>query len=322
VGSQRYVLRKILQAIVTLLFVLAFNFYLFRIMPGDPIKLLARSQHLTRVDIANQISELGLDKPLIEQTGIYLKDTLTGNLGISLRSGSSVTSLIGHRLWPTVLLVGLATLLSTVIGVLIGIKGGWKRGSAFDTTSLYGSLVLYAMPEGWLGMILLITFAGVLGWFPAGQYESAQSPAGLSHVVDVANHLFLPCLTLTLGYLGEYAIIMRSSLLEVMGEDFVTTARAKGVPDRLIRSRHAVPNAFLPTFTLIFYSFGFVLGGSVIIEWVFSWPGLGLLTFEAIGQKDYPVIQGTFLVFSGAVIFFNLLADMFYGYLDPRIREA
>jgi peptide/nickel transport system permease protein len=322
VGSQRYVLRKILQAVVTLLFVLAFNFYLFRIMPGDPIRLLARSQHLTRADIAQQISQLGLDKPLIEQTGIYLKETLMGHLGISLRSGASVTSLIAHRLWPTVLLVGLATLLSTVIGVLIGIKGGWKRGSAFDTTSLFGSLVLYAMPEGWLGMILLITFAGVLGWFPAGQYASAQSPAGLSHIVDVANHLFLPCLTLTLGYLGEYAIIMRSSLLEVMGEDFVTTARAKGVPDRLIRSRHAVPNAFLPTFTLIFYSFGFVLGGSVIIEWVFSWPGLGLLTFEAIGQKDYPVIQGTFLVFSGAVIFFNLLADMLYGYLDPRIREA
>jgi peptide/nickel transport system permease protein len=322
VGSQRYVLRKVLQAIVTLLFVLAFNFYLFRIMPGDPIRLLARSQHLTRADVAEQISELGLDKPLIEQTGIYLKDTLTGNLGISLRSGESVTSLIAHRLWPTVLLVGLATLLSTVIGVLIGIKGGWKRGSAFDTTSLFGSLVLYAMPEGWLGMILLITFAGVLGWFPAGQYASAESPAGLSHVVDVANHLFLPCLTLTLGYLGEYAIIMRSSLLEVMGEDFVMTARAKGVPDRMIRSRHAVPNAFLPTFTLIFYSFGFVLGGSVIIEWVFSWPGLGLLTFEAIGQKNYPIIQGTFLLFSGAVIFFNLLADMLYGYLDPRIREA
>jgi peptide/nickel transport system permease protein len=231
-----------------------------------------------------------------------------------------VTELIGDRLWPTVLLVGLATLLSTAFGILIGIKGAWKRGSAFDTTSLMSSLVLYSMPEGWLGMILLIIFAGLLGWFPAGAYQSSAGLAGVQHVVDVLNHLFLPCLTLTLGYIGEYAIIMRSSLLEVMGEDFITTARAKGVQDRLVRRRHAVPNALLPTFTLVFYSFGFVLGGSVIVEAVYSWPGLGQLTYQAINELDYPVIQGIFLLFSAAVIFFNLLADVLYGYLDPRIR--
>lgn len=321
-GSQRYVLRKILQGLATLLFVLAFNFYLFRVMPGDPIRLLARSQHLTQADIADQISSLGLDKPLPAQFLVYLKDTVTGNLGISIRSGVPVRQLITGRMWPTILLVGTATLLSTVIGVLIGIKGGWRRGSLFDTSSLFGSLVLYAMPEGWLGMILLITFAGLLGWFPAGQYASATTMTGFSHVVDVANHLFLPCLTLTLGYLGEYAIIMRSSLLEMMSEDFVMTARAKGVPDRLVRRRHVVPNAILPTFTLVFYSFGFILGGSVIVEAVYSWNGLGLMTFVAIDQLDYPVLQGIFLVFSAAVIFFNLLADMLYGYLDPRIREA
>jgi peptide/nickel transport system permease protein len=322
VGTQRYVLRKTFQATVTLLFVLVFNFYLFRIMPGDPVRLLARSQHLSPEDIADQISSLGLDKPLVEQAGIYLRNTLTGDLGISLRSGEPVTEIISAKLWPTILLVGIATLLSTAIGVLVGIKGAWRRGSTFDTTSLFGSLVLYAMPEGWLGMILLITFGGLLGWFPTGQYASTASGGGLSHVVDVANHLFLPCLTLTLGYLGEYAIIMRSSLMEVMSEDFVMTARAKGVPDRLVRRRHAVPNAILPTFTLVFYSFGFVLGGSVIIEAVYSWPGVGQLTYTAIGQLNYPVLQGIFLLFSAAVIFFNLLADMLYGYLDPRVREA
>ncbi len=321
-GARRYLLRKTLHALATLLFVLAFNFYLFRVMPGDPILLLARSQHLSRADVAEQIHVLGLDRPLPEQFVIYLRETLTGNLGISLRSGIPVIDLIGDRLWPTVLLVGLATLLSTVLGLLVGIKGGWRRGSVFDTTTLMGSLVLYSMPEGWLGMILLILFAGVLGWFPAGQYASPAPLAGLAHVVDVLNHLTLPVLTLTLGYIGEYAIIMRSSLLEVMGEDFILTARAKGVPDTLVRRRHAVPNALLPTFTLVFYSFGFVLGGSVIIEAVYSWPGLGQLTYQAINELDYPIIQGVFLIFSAAVIFFNLLADILYGYIDPRIREA
>jgi peptide/nickel transport system permease protein len=303
-------------------FVLAFNFVLFRVMPSDPVQILARSQHLTREDIEQQIAELGLDKSLPEQFVIYMRETLKGNLGVSIRNGRDVTELIGNRLWPTVLLVGLATFLSTVFGLLIGIKGAWRRGSLFDTSSLMGSLVLYSMPEGWLGMILLIFFAGTLGWFPAGQYESAAQLTGFAHAVDVLNHLFLPCLTLTLGYIGEYAIIMRSSLLETMGEDFVQTARAKGLQEKLVRRRHAVPNAFLPTFTLVFYSFGYVLGGAIIVETVYSWPGIGLLEYDAIQELDYPIIQGVFLLFSAAVIFFNFLADILYGYLDPRIREA
>jgi peptide/nickel transport system permease protein len=322
VSSQRYLLRKTLHALGTLLFVLTFNFYLFRVMPGDPVQLLARSQHLSRVDIADQIASLGLDKPLPEQFLVYMRETLTGNFGLSVRSAVPVTELITSRLWPTVLLVGLATILSTLFGLLIGIKGAWRRGSLFDTSSLFGSLMLYSMPEGWLGMLLLILFAGLLGWFPAGQYQSPAELTGFAHVVDVANHLFLPCLTLTLGYIGEYAIVMRSSVLEVMNEDFVTTARAKGLRDRDVRRRHAVPNAVLPTLTLVFYSFGFILGGSVIIEAVFSWPGLGLLTYDSIGELDYPILQAVFLLFSAAVIVFNLAADLLYGYLDPRIRQA
>jgi len=322
VSSQRYLLRKTLHAVGTLLFVLAFNFYLFRVMPGDPIQLLARSQHLSRADIADQIASLGLDQPLPQQFLTYLRETLTGNFGVSVRSAVPVTELIAGRLWPTTLLVGLATILSTVFGLLIGIKGAWRRGSLFDTSSLFGSLMLYSVPEGWLGMLLLIMFAGWLGWFPAGQYESPAELTGFAHVVDVANHLFLPCLTLTLGYIGEYAIVMRSSLLEVMNEDFVMTAQAKGLRDKEVRRGHAVPNALLPTLTLVFYSFGFVLGGAVIVETVFSWPGLGLLTYKAIGELDYPVIQAVFLLFSAAVIVFNLAADILYGYLDPRIKQA
>jgi peptide/nickel transport system permease protein len=321
VGARRYVARKIFQAILTLFFVLTANFFMFRVMPGDPIALLARSQKLTPELIAEQRAEFGLDEPLPQQYVVYLRQTLTGQLGLSFRSARPVWDEISGRIWPTVLLVGTGTILASTIGIWMGTRGGWNRGSRFDTSTLYGSLVLYSTPEGWLGMILLLVFAGWLGWFPAGGYETGGY-TGFARIVDIANHLVLPCLTLTLGYVGSYAIVMRSSLLEVMREGFVLTARAKGVPDRLVLRRHAGPNAFLPTFTLIFLSFGFVLGGAIIIETVFSWPGLGLLTYEAINNVDYPMLQGIFLLTSTFVIVFNLVADLTYGYLDPRIREA
>jgi peptide/nickel transport system permease protein len=314
-----YLGRKLFHAAATLFFVLAFNFVLFRVMPGDPISLLTRSERLTPADVAELRAAYGLDEPIPQQFVNYLGDVLTLDLGVSLRSGLPVSTLIGERVWPTVLLVGVGTVLATVLGVLIGIKGGWSRGSRFDTTTLYGSLVLYSMPEGWLGMLLLITFAGSLGWLPAGGFSSGDD-TGLGAVFDVANHLLLPCLTLTLGYIGEYAIVMRSSLLETVNEDYIQTAKAKGVPDRLIRRRHAVPNAILPTFTLIFLSFGYLLGGAIVIEAVFSWPGLGELTYDAIRQLDYPVIQAIFLITSTMVILFNLVADLLYGRLDPRVR--
>jgi peptide/nickel transport system permease protein len=315
-------LRKVLHAVATLVFVLAFNFVLFRAI-GDPVKLLTRtSVHLDPEEQQALREEFGIDDPLPQQFVNYLGDTLRGEFGYSFISGRPVIVVVSEKVWPTVLLVGVATILSTVIGILIGIKGGWQRGSTFDTSSLLGSLTLYSMPEGWLGMILLITFAGTLGWFPAGGMESSDPLTGFAHVLDVAKHLFLPCLTLTLGYLGEFAIIMRSSLIEVMDEEFVHTARAKGVRDKDVRRRHAVPNALLPTFTLAFYSIGFILGGAVIIEEVFSWPGLGQLTYAAIEGSDYPVIQAVFLLSSAAVILFNLFADVMYGYLDPRVKEG
>jgi peptide/nickel transport system permease protein len=259
-GSRRYLLRKCLQAVVTLWFVLTFNFFLFRVLPGDPVGLLARSEHFTPEDVARLQHDQGLDLPVLQQYVVYLKNVLTGNLGESLRTGIPVRELIGSRMWPTVLLVGLGTLLASWLGVLIGIRGWWRRGSRFDTNSQYTSLVLYSMPEGWLGMLLLLVFSGWLHWFPAGGYSGGDR-TGVAHFVDVLDHLFLPLLTLTLGYIGSYSIVMRSSMIDTINEDFVQTARAKGVPDRLVRSKHVVPNAFLPTFTLIILSFGFVLGG-------------------------------------------------------------
>ena len=316
-----YLARKLLHAFFTLLFVLAFNFFLFRIMPSDPVSINARSGRLTDADVEEQLENFGLLDPMPTQFLKFLGNTLLGDFGTSFRSGGPVVSDISDRVWPTVLLVGLSTILATVFGVMIGIKGAWERGGAFDNSTLFGSLVFYSMPEGWLGMILILIFVGWLGWFPAGGYTSGTE-TGVAYIVDVARHLFLPCLTLTLGYIGEYAIVMRSSVLEVKNEEFVATARAKGVKDKDVRRRHAVPNALLPTLTLVFYSFGFVLGGAIIVEYVFSWPGLGSLTFDAINDLDYPMLQAIFLLTSAAVILFNLFADILYGYLDPRVRET
>ena len=320
-SPRRYVGRKVLQALATLVFVLTVNFLLFRILPGDPVSLLARSQRLTEQDIAELQRELGLDQPLAQQYVTYMGQMVTGNLGVSLLTGDEVSSIVASRVWPTFLLVGLGTLFATLIGVWIGVKGAWRRGGAFDRSSLLTSLALYSTPEGWLGMLFLLVFAGILGWFPAGGYVT-QGLEGFARIVDIAEHLFLPVLTLTLGYVGEYAIVMRSSMLDVLHEDFVTSARAKGVPEPEIRRRHVVPNAFLPTFTLIFLNIGFVLGGAVVIEAVFSWPGLGRLAYDSIERVDYPVIQGVFLIASVGVIVFNLVADIAYGFLDPRVRGA
>jgi peptide/nickel transport system permease protein len=312
----RYIARKVGWALLTLWFILTANFFLFRVMPGDPVALLARSQRLSPEALEHQRLLYGLDQPLPQQYVTYLRETLQGDLGVSIISGDSVWSMVASRLWPTVLLVGLGTIIAAIIGVSAGIRGGWTRGSSFDHGGLYSALVLYATPEGWLGMLLLIMFAGTLGWFPAGGYSTSAG----SGATDVANHLVLPVLTLALGYVGQFMIVMRSSMLEVKDEPYITTARAKGLPDPLVRRRHAVPNAFLPTFTLIVLSFGFVLGGAIVVETVFSWPGIGLLTYQAIKDQDYPVLQAVFLLSSAAVIAANLIADITYGYLDPRVE--
>jgi peptide/nickel transport system permease protein len=325
VGGRRYFLSKILAAVATLFFVVSFNFVLFRVMPGDPVRLLARAQGLELSQQAQRelIEDLGLNDPLPEQYLNYLGDLLRGDLGDSFIYGEPVTTVMARFLWPTVLLVGTATILMTVIGLFLGIRGGWNRGSKGDLASMGFSLVLYSMPEFWLGMMLLVLFATTLGWFPQGGYQSVQTDvSGFANVVDVLNHLFLPMITLTLAYIGEYYLLMRSSLLEVLGEEYITAARAKGIFENQVLWRHAVRNALLPTVTLVALSFGFVLGGAVTVELVFSYPGLGLLTFEALDFQDYALLQGLFLLSSTAVIVANLGADLLYARLDPRVKEA
>jgi peptide/nickel transport system permease protein len=323
VEARGYLISKVLQAVFTLAFVLVFNFFLFRVIGGDPARTLLRNKLVSPEVVANLRKDFGLDKPLLQQFGLYVEDTLTGNLGLSYSTRRPVSEVIGERIKWTVLLVGVSTAASIVIGMLVGIYGAWRRGSAFDVGSLGISLILYSMPEFWLGIMLLILFASTLGIFPTrGVVTPGADLAGFDYIADVANHMFLPALTLTLAYIGEFALVMRSSLLDVMGEDYMQTARAKGLRDRLVRTRHAVPNALLPTVTLIALNIGFIIGGAITVETVFSWPGLGLLSYDALTAPDYPLLQGLFLLFSAAVIVANLIADILYGYLDPRVRRA
>jgi peptide/nickel transport system permease protein len=322
-GTRRYLTSKILQALFTLVFVIVFNFMLFRILPGNPAQILLRNRLVPPEAVRELTEDFGLNDPLPEQFVNYIGDTLRGNFGISFTFRRPVLDLIKDRVGYTLLLVGLSTLASTVIGLLIGIYGGWRRGSAFDIGSLGFTLVLYAMPEFWLGIILLIVFSSTFGIFPTGGVVTAGADfTGFAAIVDVANHLVLPGITLTLAFLGEYALIIRSSLLDVMGEEFVTTARAKGLRENLVLRRHVVPNALLPTVTLIALNLGFIVSGAITVETVYSWPGLGLLSFEALRAPDYPLLQALFLFFSAAVIVANLVADLVYSYLDPRVRAA
>jgi peptide/nickel transport system permease protein len=222
----------------------------------------------------------------------------------------------------TVALVGVSAILSAVIGTLLGIGAAWRRNTWKDHSITSGTMVFYSMPDFWLGMLLLVGFAVVVPIFPVGGIIAAGSTAtGFDRLLDQLHHLVLPAATLTLAYLGEYALVTRSSLLEVMGEDYLTVARAKGLRDKIVRRRHAVPNALLPVVTLAAINFGFVLSGAIAVEAVFSWPGLGKATADAIRGPDLPMLQGLFLLFSAAVIFFNLIADITYAYLDPRVDE-
>jgi peptide/nickel transport system permease protein len=318
----RSVLVKIAFAIGTLIFVLAFNFFLFRIA-GDPIRDLNRNPRLTPEARAEIIKERGLDKGLVTQFGVYLGDTLKGDLGTSYETNESVASELWKALPNTVILVGSATVISALLGSWLGVVAASRRGRLLDTNITQGSLILYSAPEFFLGMTLIWIFAVKLGAFPTGlKSDPGVEFSTLGYWWNVIQHAALPVLTLAFGLLGQYVVIMRSALTDVLNEDFVTTARAIGLPRSRVLRKHAVPNALLPVVTLISLNLGFVVSGAITIEALFSWPGIGDLTVEAIGQQDLPMLQGIFLLSSAAVILANLVADILLTYLDPRVRVA
>jgi len=322
-STARIVGSKVLRAVVTLAFVVVFNFFLFRLLPGDPIGLYTRGRNMDAEQIAALREEL--NRPIWEQFLTYVRNPFDPGID-STRFSQPVWELIGERIWPTLLLLGTAIVLASIIGIWIGIRAGWKPGSRFDKISTGTTLTLYSMPEFWLGMMLLIVFGvgafGIPGLFPVGGIVSpgvdTGSPEGW---LNVLWHMVLPCTTLTLIYLADYSLVMRASLIDERKSEYLMLARAKGLRDVMVRKRHAVPNALLPTITLIFLSLGFVVTGAITVETVFSWPGLGLLTYEALRGPDIPLLQAIFLLFSIAVIGANLIAELLYVVIDPRVRQ-
>ena len=323
----RFLAAKLGGGLVSLFLVAVLGFFLFRVMPGDPARTMTRGAPVSEEQLAALRERFGLDQPLWKQFLDFLGNLLRGDLGTSYTYSRPVGDLILERLGPTVLLVGTATVLAVVLGLWTGTRAAWQHGSAFDKSSTSIALTLWSVPTFWLGLIVLMVFGVGMGpfpgLFPVGGISSADVPDGLvPQVLDVAHHLVLPALTMVAVIYAEYLMVMRSSLLEEMGEEYLTTARAKGLREDLVRRRHAVPNALLPTVTLIFLRLGLVVMGAITVETVFSWPGLGLLTFEALRVPDLPLLQGIFIVMAGSVILMNVLADMLYRGLDPRVRES
>ena len=321
--SPRIVITKALGSLATLAFVVVFNFFLFRVVEQDPVANLFRGRNLSDSQREELTREFGLDGSKLEQFWSYLTQTAGLNFGRSYVTNQPVIEEIVAKAPATIALVGVSAVFSALLGIMIGVAAAWRRGSKTDYSATTLTMATYSMPDFWLGMLLLSLFAVQLGWFPVGGIVDPNGPdSGIGKLVDQAEHMFLPALTLTVAYLGEYALVMRSSLIDTMREDFLVLARAKGLRDVHVRNRHAVPNALLPVVTLIAINFGFVLSGAIAVETIFSWPGLGLATYEALQGPDLPMLQGLFLVFSAAVILFNLLADLLYVALDPRVRSA
>jgi peptide/nickel transport system permease protein len=322
--GSHYLARRIIQAIFTIVAIILLNFLLFRAMPGSPERILLRNPNMSAEALAATREKWGLDKPLLpDQLVDYVVATAQGDFGESFRyRGQSVMEVIQGRVWPTLILFGLGELIAIVVGLLLGAYTGWHRGGRADLVGNGVSLVFYSMPYFLLGMILLVIFATALGWFPtSGMFTlGATYDSFWEQLADFARHLFLPLLAVTIGLIGQYSILMRSSVIETRSEDYVQTARAKGLREGRILRSHAVPNALLPTVSLIAINLGWLIGGAITVEIVFNWPGLGTLTQEALGSRDYPILQGIFVILAISIVFANLAADVVYGFMDPRVK--
>jgi peptide/nickel transport system permease protein len=317
----RYVVVRILQAVPLLLGVVVVNFTLVHLAPGDPITALTGEFPAPPEYVARLRAEFGLDRPLWEQLFRYIVSILQGNLGFSFIRRAPVLDLVVERAGPTALLMLSAMALSVLLGVLLGVVSARRVYSATDNALTVAGLVGYSIPVFWLGQVLIVLFALTLGWLPASGMVSLRTPPeGLARALDIGAHLLLPALCLSTRYIALNTRITRTSMLEVMHTDYIVTAKAKGLPERAILVRHALRNALLPVVTIVGYNLGFALSGSVLVETVFGWPGLGRLLFESIGSRDYPLLLGIFLFLSVVVVVTNLVTDILYAYLDPRIR--
>jgi peptide/nickel transport system permease protein len=334
-GRGRYLLGRILWAAVIIFVVITFNFFLFRVLPGDPAKAGSHDPRLSPESIVALTERFGLDKPVFinleaganpldSQYFAYLGALSRGDLGLSYAfRDESVAGMLGEALVNTLWLILPAQFLAIFFGIALGVLAAWRRGTSLDVASLTFSLFMWSLPTFFLAILLLVFGANYLDLPTSGKETiGATYDSWWEELVDILRHLAMPTLAFTLVLLGEYMLIMRSSVLDVFSEDYILTAKAKGLSTFQIIKDHALRNAMLPMVTLIAINLAFTVSGAIQVEEVFSWPGLGNLTVEAISERDYPVLQGAFLLIAVAVVIANLIADMVLGWLDPRVTAA
>ncbi|GAP35787.1 ABC transporter permease [Piscinibacter sakaiensis] len=322
---RRFLSRLALGAVLVLA-VVVLNFVLVHAAPGDPVETIAGASGGMSEELRDELrARYGLDRPLVVQLGVYLGQVLRGDLGHSYFFDMPVARLIADRLPPTLLLVTAATLLAFVLGTTLGVLSSRRPNGWLSQAITVLSLVGFAAPVFWSGILLMILFAGTLAWFPVSgmrAVDAASGGLGWADVLDVAHHLVLPTLTLSLVYLAQYSRLSRASMLDVLGSDYIRTARAKGLADRVVLYKHALRNAVLPVITVLGLQFGNVMAGAVLVETVFNWPGLGRLAFESVLRRDYPTILGVLVFSAMVVVVMNLLTDLAYRLIDPRIKTG
>jgi peptide/nickel transport system permease protein len=322
VQSLSYALKRLLQAVPTILVIVCLNFALLQLAPGDAADVLAGEAGSATPEYMAQLRQkFGLDQPIHVQLVVYLKQVLTFDLGHSFRHGMPVSELIISRLGPTLLLMVTVFLAAVLFGALLGSVAARNVNRWQDGMISVLTVLAYATPVFWAGLMLIVVFSIKLGWFPtSGMQEIAAFHEGWDRVVDIAHHLVLPAATLTMFYLALYTRLMRASALEQSSMDYVVTARAKGLTERQIARRHVFRNALLPVVTMAGVQAGALLGGAVVVETVFAWPGLGLLAYESLFARDLNLLLGIFFICACLVIVVNLVVDIVYSMLDPRIE--
>lgn len=320
----RFLGGRLAKGALVLLAIAVLNFFLIRAAPGDPAQVMAGESGASDAVLLEQLrARFGLDESLLTQLWLYLKGYLTFDLGFSYRQQTSVAALIWDRLPATLLLTGTAFAVSLALGVLLGGLAARRAGRWSDSAITVLALVFYATPLFWIALMSQIIFALKLGWVPNVGFETIGARyTGFARMLDIGHHLILPSLTLGLFFMAIYARMMRASMLEMAGADFVKTARAKGLSETVVTWRHIARNAILPVVTLAGLQAGQLVGGAVLTETVFAWPGIGRLMFDALLQRDYAVILGVFFVSSALVILFNIATDLVYRVADPRIQAA
>lgn len=321
--SASFLFRRLVYGLILMLGVVVLNFMLIRLAPGDPAMVIAGEMGGGDQALLDSIrAQYGLDRPLLTQLGIYLGNVLRGDLGQSYFFNQPVATLIGNRIGPTILLVLSAQILSIVLGVFLGVIAARKPNGVLSGFVTVVSTVGYAVPVFWTGIMLIILFASVFPIFPVEGMQSVRLRGASFWVkaVDIAHHLVLPAFTLALIYLAQYARLSRASMLEVLGSDYIRTARAKGASERSVLFKHALRNASLPILTVAGLQFGNLISGALLVETVFNWPGMGRLAFESILRRDYPTILGVLFFASAMVVVANLLTDLSYRLADPRLR--